>query len=388
MRGSFRNAAVLAVACVAVSCTSSDEQVSPSAPPTTNDVATTIATTETSTIAASTTTSTTLAEPKTIFDGGDWETAEPPASFDVSYIDSIVSNMLDVGGQRALRSVVVVHDDKIVYERYHPTDDDTSIMASFSVAKSFVSTLVGLLVEDGLLALDQPAPVDLWSQSDDPRSAITIENLLHMSSGLAWNETYQPQGGPSDVISILGAYDSLEYAASKPLEARPGSVWKYSSGTTSILSGIISDVLGGPDAVDDYLASRLLDPIGITSTVLQREPSGKWIGMMGADSTTRDFARFGLLFLHDGYWGDVRVLPDGWVDYARTPAPTADYYGAQWWIEDGEMVARGVWGQTVHVSPSRNLVIAVNRDSGVGNIQNVHTELIAPILEQFEPNAN
>jgi CubicO group peptidase (beta-lactamase class C family) len=209
-----------------------------------------------------------------------------------------------------------------------------------------------------------------------------------MSSGLAWNETYQPQGGPSDVISILGAYDSLEYAASKPLEARPGSVWKYSSGTTSILSGIISDVLGGPDAVDEYLWSRLLDPIGITSTVLQREPSGKWIGLMGADSTTRDFARFGLLFLHDGYWGDVRVLPDGWVDYARTPAPSADYYGAQWWIEDGEMVARGVWGQTVHVSPSRNLVIAVNRDSGVGSIQNVHTELIAPILAQFEPNAN
>jgi CubicO group peptidase (beta-lactamase class C family) len=296
--------------------------------------------------------------------------------------------MLDADGQRGLRSVVVVHDDKIVYERYHPTDDDTSIMASFSVAKSFVSTLVGLLVEDGLLALDQPAPVELWSQPDDPRSAITIENLLHMSSGLAWNETYQPQGGPSDVISILGAYDSLEYAASKPLEAPPGSVWKYSSGTTSILSGIISDVLGGPDAVDEYLWSRLLDPIGITSTVLQREPSGKWIGLMGADSTTRDFARFGLLFLHDGYWGDVRVLPDGWVDYARTPAPSADYYGAQWWIEDGEMVARGLWGQTVHVSPSRDLVIAVNRDTGVGSIQNAQTELIASILEQFEPNAN
>ena len=364
-----------------VSCSSSND-ASPISPPST------LETTTSTTARATTTTSTTLPAPTSIFDGADWEVADPPSSFDVSYIDSIVSNMLDVDGQRALRSVVVVHDDKIVYERYHPTDDDTSIMASFSVAKSFVSTLVGLLVEDGLLALDQPAPVELWSQPNDPRSAITIENLLHMSSGLAWNETYQPQGRPSDVISIIGAYDSLEYAASKPLEARPGSVWKYSSGTTSILSGIISDVLGGPDAVDEYLWSRLLDPIGITSTVLQREPSGKWIGMMGADSTTRDFARFGLLFLHDGYWGDVRVLPDGWVDYARTPAPTANYYGVQWWIEDGEMVARGVWGQTVHVSPSRDLVIAVNRDAGVGSIQNVHTELIAPILEQFEPNAN
>ncbi len=381
MANFLRSTCVLSVALLAVSCSSSTEEVS-----TESSVSSTTIANSTTTTAASTTTSTTstLPEPTSIFDGGDWEIAEPPTSFDTTYVDSIVDDMFDVDGQRGLRSVVVVHDDKIVYERYHPTDDENSNMASFSVAKSFVSTLIGLLIDDGLLALDQPAPVDLWSDPADPRNAITIENLLHMSSGLQWNETYQPQGRPSDVIQIIGAYDSLEYAASKPLEARPGSVWKYSSGTTSILSGIISDILGGPDAVDEYLSSRLLDPIGITSTILQREPSGKWIGMMGADSTTRDFARFGLLFLHDGYWGESQVLPDGWVEYARTPAPTADYYGAQWWIQDGEMVARGVWGQTVHVSPSRNLVIAVNRDAGTGRIENVHDELIASILDQFE----
>lgn len=343
-------------------------------------------TTELPVTTSSTPATTTIVEPTpvSIFDGADWSVADPPDSFDVDRIDSLVTELLGSAEQRGVRGVVVVYDDEIVYERYHPTDDQNSIMASFSVAKSFVSTLIGLLIEDGLLSLDQSAPVDLWSGPDDPRASITIENLLHMSSGLQWNETYQPQGGRSDVIEILGAPDSLEFAASKSLEARPGTVWKYSSGTTSILSGIISDVLGGPEAVDDYLWSRLLEPIGITSTVLQREPSGKWIGMMGADSTTRDFARFGLLFLHDGMWGDVRVLPEGWVDYARTPAPTANQYGAQWWIQDGEMVARGVWGQTIHVSPARNVVVAVNRDAGLGSIANIHDELIQPILDQFE----
>lgn len=350
--------------------------------PTTSTPTATSTTTTTSTTTSPTTTTTTapdIGAPGVY--SGEWDVVDPPASFDIDYIDSLVEESFDVRGVRSLRSVVVVHDDRIVYERYHPDLDADSIMVSYSVAKSFASAVVGILVGEGRLDLDAPAPVAEWSSAGDSRGSITLENLLHMSSGLRWTEGFDVDSGGADVLRILVAPDAAAFAASRPLEDPIDTVFEYSSGTTAIIGRIIADALGGSEEVEPFVRKRLLDPIGIESTRLQKDPTGRWIALLGADSTSRDFARFGLLFLHDGVWGDERVLPEGWVEYSRTPASTTDEYGAHWWIVDGELEARGLFGQLIRVSPRRDVVIAINRDAG--SLASGGEDLVTAILDQF-----
>lgn len=261
-----------------------------------------------------------------------------------------------------VRSIVVVKGGKIVYERYHPLDTADTIMESFSVAKSFTSSLVGMLVDDGLLSVDGPAPVKAWVDPADPRHAITIRNLLNMASGLEWTEEYGPG---SQAIQMFQSQVASDFVASFPLEATPGEKFEYSTGTTAILAGIITDTLGGVEATDKYMHERLLDPLGITTGGFVRDGSGRWFGGLGANMTTRDFARFGLLFLNDGEWNGKRLLSRDWVEYSHKPSATNEQYGAQWWmLREGAFEARGLFGQIILVSQSNDLVIAINTTSG------------------------
>ena len=144
-----------------------------------------------------------------------------------------------------------------------------------------------------------------------------------------------------------------------------GSTFEYSTGTTAILAGIVTDTVGDVEATDRFIAERLLDPIGITSMQFTRDQAGRWVGGFGANATTRDFARFGLLFANDGVWDGTRILPEGWVEYSHTPSPTNPQYGAQWWMfRDGAFEARGLFGQIILVSPRNDLVVAINTKQG------------------------
>ena len=308
---------------------------------------------------------TTLASPSGgVFPGVEWATAPFPAEVDRAAVDAAVDRAFGEADATArVRSIVVVRGGAIVYERYHPLDSVDGIMSSYSVAKSYTSALIGLVAGDGLLDITEPAPVALWSDPADPRHTITTEQLLHMASGLDWTEEYSSPDSP--VRAMLGAPDASASAAARPLEAEPGERFEYSTGTTAILAGIATDVLGGPEAAIDYLHERLLDPIGISSIELLRDPSGRWLGGIGADQTTRDFARFGLLYLNDGVWNGQRILPEGWVEYSHTPSPTNPTYGAQWWmLHPDAFEARGLFGQIVLVSQEHDLVIAINTTSG------------------------
>lgn len=298
-----------------------------------------------------------------VFPGADWATGELPAGVDRAAIDASVDTAFGAPDAAArVRSIVIVQGGRIVYERYHPLDSADTIMSSYSVAKSFTSALIGMLVGDGLLAVDQPAPVKAWSDPADPRHAITIEQLLHMASGLQWEEEYSPD---SQALTMLRSQVASDYVASFPLEAQPGEQFDYSTGTTAILAGIITDTLGGVEQTDEYIQTRLFDPLGITSTTLMRDGSGRWFGGLGADSTSRDFARFGLLFLNDGVWDGQRILPEGWVDYSHTPSATNAQYGAQWWmLHPDSFEARGLFGQIILVSQPHDLVIVINTTQG------------------------
>jgi CubicO group peptidase (beta-lactamase class C family) len=307
---------------------------------------------------------TTLASPSGgVFPGADWETADLPGSVDRAALDAAVDVAFgkpDAAGR--VRSIVIVQGGKITYERYHPLDNAETIMDSYSVAKSVTSSLIGILTGDGKLDVDAPAPVTEWADPADPRHEITLADLLHMSSGLKWQEDYSTE---SLVRGMVTAPVASAFVASQPLTSPPGTEWQYSTGTTAILAGILTDTVGDPAKTDEFIEDRLLGPIGITSMEFQRDRAGRWFGGFGANATTRDFARFGLLFLNDGVWNGQRLLPEGWVDYSRTPSPTSAQYGAQWWmLHDDAFEARGLFGQIVLVSQKNDVVIAINTTQG------------------------
>jgi CubicO group peptidase (beta-lactamase class C family) len=333
----------------------------PAVAPTTAAPATTVA--PTTTAAPTTAAPTTLAPSGDVFPGADWETAPLSADIDRAALDTAVDTAFGAPDSAArVQSIVIVQGGRIVYERYHPLDGPDTIMDSYSVAKSVTSSLIGILVGDGELAVDEPAPIAQWSDPADPRHAITLEHLLHMASGLEYTEAYGPG---SQVLGMMSAPSASEYIASFPLEAEPGSTFEYSTGTTAILAGILTDTVGGVEATDRFIAERLLDPIGITSMQFFRDQAGRWVGGFGANATTRDFARFGLLFLNDGVWNGTRILPEGWVEYSHTPSPANPQYGAQWWMfRDGAFEARGLGGQIILVSPRNDLVVAINTKQG------------------------
>ena len=214
-----------------------------------------------------------------------------------------------------------------------------------------------------MLAIDEHPPRPEWQAPEDPRRAITLRQLLQMSSGLQWTEEYGPGSLP---IQMLGSPDAAALMASQPLESEPGSTFEYSTGTTALLVGIAADALGGCAAATEYLQARLLDPIGITTEQLLTDGGGCWLGGLGANMTTRDFARFGLLYLRGGEWDGEQIVPTSWIDETRVPAVTNPAYGLQWWLaaDGSSFSAEGLFGQRIVIVPDADLVIATNTTNG------------------------
>ena len=224
-------------------------------------------------------------------------------------------------------------------------------MSSYSVAKSFTSAIVGLLVDDGLLDLDEHPPRPEWPPGD-PRTAITLRQLLQMSSGLEWDEV---QSLVTMGFVMLNSPSAAAIMASQPLEREPGSAFEYSTGTSALVAGIAADALGGCAALDDYVHERLLEPIGITTAEMTTDGGGCFVGGLGMDMTTRDFARFGLLWARGGMWDGEQVVSTAWVDESRVPAATNAQYGLHWWLgtTGQEVAALGLGGQQIAVVPRR-----------------------------------
>ena len=261
-------------------------------------------------------------------------------------------------------AVVVVRDGEIIAEGYGPGAGVDQTLISWSMAKSMTHALFGLLTVDGLIDVNDPAPVPAW-QNDDRRK-ITVQHLLTMQSGLRFAEDYV-DAGESDCISMLfgsAKADAAAYAASLPLDHEPGTFWSYSSGTTNILCRIAGDCVGGGrKGMAEYLGTRLFGPTGMTSATPKFDDAGTFIGSSFVYATARDFARFGLLYLNDGIVDGKRILPIGWVNHARSPVPvpiTETYgYGAHWWLlpEFDAYSCNGYEGQRVVVMPSKNTVV-------------------------------
>ena len=268
------------------------------------------------------------------------------------------------GATGETHAIVVVHRGRLVAECYGGEHGVESPLCSWSMAKSITHALVGILVREGRLDTDAPAPVPAWADADDPRAAITLEHLLRMCDGLEFVEDYVDDG-VSHVIEMLfgmGKDDVAGYAESRPPAHPPGQVWSYSSGTSNVVAGILGRAIGGGgEGVRGFMERELFAPLGMTSAEPRFDAAGTFIASSFVFATARDFARFGLLYLRDGVWQGQRLLPPGWVDQGRRVTPaSAGEYGAHWWLAlDGSGIfnASGYNGQYIVIDPTRVLVL-------------------------------
>lgn len=278
----------------------------------------------------------------------------------------------DSRGLKNTKAIVVLHRGQVVAEHYSPDVTAETPLLGWSMTKSITNMLVGILVRQGKLDVQDSAPVNEWQ--NDNRKTITTNHLLHMSSGLEFNETY---GMNTDVTQMITQQDSAgTFAANKPLVYSPGEFWDYSSGTSNILARIVHDKVGGSLGLSQaFVKNELFLPLGIQSSFLEPDPAGAFIGSSFLYLSARNWAKLGQLMLQDGVWKDERILPEGWVDYSVTPTPanTNNAYGAHFWLNldpsDDNKKRRwpdvptdaysmnGYQGQHVVIIPSHDMVV-------------------------------
>jgi CubicO group peptidase (beta-lactamase class C family) len=261
------------------------------------------------------------------------------------------------------RAVVVLHKQQIVAEQYANNFTKDSRLLGWSMTKSILSAVFGILQHQGKLNVQDTAPVLAW-QNDD-RKNITIHNLLQMNSGLEWDENYSEISDVTKMLFLEKDMSALQ--AKKQVVSAPNTTWNYSSGTTNLLSGIIRKKFSTHQAYLDYWYSDLIDKIGMNSMVIETDMSGNYVGSSYAWATARDWAKFGLLYLNKGNWNGEQLFDASWVDYTTTVSNDSDgAYGAHFWLNAGGkfpdvpknmFYAKGYQGQSVFVFPDQDLVV-------------------------------
>lgn len=275
-------------------------------------------------------------------------------------------------GSRTI-GVIVLHKGEVVAERYRDGFGPHTQYRTWSTAKSLASAVVGVAIHRGILP-DPSTPVSIpeWSDTNDPRRAITLENLLQMASGLG---TVVPDVGSATEAAYFAGINSAADATSRPLVHAPGTKFHYSNYDTLLLMRALKAAMGKPQKYLDFPYRRLFDKIGMHNTFAETDAYGNFVMSSQVYTNVRDLARFAYLYLQDGVWEGERILPKGWVRYSCTPttaeADLEDYihYGAQWWmydltfdptdgIDDFRICStNGARGQYAAFSPEHDLVI-------------------------------
>lgn len=287
------------------------------------------------------------------------------ANIDYAKLEKAVANAFDKKGEKTkrTRSVLVIYKDKIIAEKYDTGFDKNSKILGWSMTKSITATLFGILQKQGKIDIKKPAPVVEWA--NDEREKITIANLLNMNSGLEWEEDYTKI---SDVTKMLFlAEDMSQSQLDKPAQFKPNTHWNYSSGTTNLLSGILRKQFKTHQDYLDFWYSALIDKIGMNSMLVETDMAGNYVGSSYSWATTRDWAKFGLLYLHKGNWNGEQLFDENWAKYVATPTNTSNgKYSAHFWLNAGGkfpdvprdmFYCSGYQGQMIAVFPTKDLVI-------------------------------
>lgn len=283
-----------------------------------------------------------------------------PPGINLQKLNAAMDSAFNPGNTRA---VVVAYDTVFMWEKYAKGFSKNTRILGWSMSKSITCSLIGILVKEGKLDVKAMAPIQEWA--NDSRKNIRLEDLLHQSSGLKWDEDYS---NISDVTVMLYRKPNMaKYVINRPAIYPPDSVWYYSSGNTNVISEIIRRTIGNNQEYWNFPRKVLFNKIGMRSAVMETDASGNFVGSSYTFATPRDWARFGLLYLQNGKWLGKQILPKGWVKFVRTPARKShDQYGAQFWLNKGTHEIKGYpgiyycdgfHGQRIFIIPSKDLVI-------------------------------
>lgn len=299
-------------------------------------------------------------------------------------------------------SLLIVHKGKIIHERYADGVNMTTRTRTWSTAKSIASTLIGMLVDQGTLKLDDPLPIEWLPQAPasvkDPRSAITLRHVLHMSSGLETIDNGGLEYATGSGMSYWAGASSVEGARSRALIREPGTSWDYENYDTILAVYAMKLALGSDAAYHAFPRTALFDKIGMRNTLVSTDRFGDFIFSSQIYTNARDLARLGLLYLNNGMWNGRRLLSQEWVNFVRTPAPSTktrgNQYGGQFWlVPDDRMdvpkdayATNGNRGQYTIIVPSHDLVI-VRRGLDYGRQGFNYWDLTREVLKAVEPAA-
>jgi CubicO group peptidase (beta-lactamase class C family) len=283
---------------------------------------------------------------------------------------------------------MVLHKGIPVAEAYKPQFSKSTRFLSWSMAKSFMNALIGVLVKEDNLDINKSPQLDSWKE--DERKNITINDIMQMQSGLQWNEDY---GNRSDVTVMLHCRkDMALFAYDRPSEFKAGTHWYYSSGSANIISYLIRQHFNNDSAYYAFPQTHLFYNIGITDAIIETDPSGTFVGSSYLYATARDYARFALLYQQDGVFNGKRLLPEGWVEYTRTPASASEKeYGSLFWLNgkrellsapQNTYMCEGHDGQEIIIIPDLELIIVVLGYSPKGSMN--FDRLVADIIDTLK----
>ena len=322
----------------------------------------------------------------------DFDNLEPlPKKVNQNKLKAAIDNhFTEVEGEnpKNTRAIVVLYGNQLIAEQYAEGFDKNTKQLGWSMAKSIMNTLVGILIKKGEIELHKTTGIEKWQ--NDNRKNITWNQLLQMNSGLKWEENY---GSISDVTKMLYTEDDVySFAVNHKLDGTPGKTWKYSSGTSNILSGLIRKQLADDTAYLNFANKELFNWIGAESMVLETDPSGTIVGSSYAWATPRDWAKYGLLYLKNGKVADQQIFPEWWSEYTASPAEGSEgKYGAQFWKQNDEeypnvpkdmYFADGFQGQRIFIIPSKNIVVVRFGLANKGDIS--YDQLLKEVIEAIE----
>jgi len=287
------------------------------------------------------------------------------SNIDYVKLEKAVDNAFDKPGfkTKRTRALLVIYKDQIIAEKYENEFTKNTKFLGWSMTKSITATYFGILQQQGKIDINRPAPIPEWA--NDERSKITLHNLIQMNSGLEWEEDY---GKISDVTKMLFLEEDMaNVQLEKPATFKPNTHWNYSSGTTNLLSGILRRQFKTHQEYLDFWYASLIDKIGMHSMLIEPDMVGNFVGSSYGWATARDWAKFGLLYLHEGNWNGEQIFDKSWAKYVATPTPTSNgEYGGHFWLNAGGKYpdvptdmyfCGGFQGQKVIIIPSKELVI-------------------------------
>lgn len=287
------------------------------------------------------------------------------SNVDYTQLKHAIINSFDAAGEKTkrTRAVVVLYKGKLIAEKYDPNFNKDSKILGWSMTKSITSSAFGVLAKQGKIDIYKPVPIPEWQKDD--RKNITLNDLLHMNSGLEWEEKYNTICDATKMLFI--EKDMASVQRNKPAQFKPDTHWNYSSGTTNLLASILRGQFKTQQEYLDFWYSAVIDKIGMNSMIVEQDMTGTFVGSSYGWATARDWSKFGLLYLNKGNWNGEQILDESWVKYTATPTNTSNgRYGAQFWLNAGGkfpdaprdmFYCNGFQGQMVAIIPSLDLVI-------------------------------